>query len=382
MTKTQKLGIGVVWAALMIWGSVGVVQRLVHGHLLANYGSYVPWGLWVAAKTYFVGLAVGASFFVWVCYAFRLERFRSLIRPALLISLVTMFAGLVIIAFDLGHMWRLYEIFTRPNFSSMLAVASWFTMGYLIYVAAILTMELKSYSLGEGHRTLGWIGIVFAIIFSGGNGAEFATMVSSPYWHSTLGPVLSIGSDLCSGIALVLAAGAFFCFNDTVEDRQSMTLLSRAVIGLLFLAIILEGSQLLVSMWYARDVTYAVLRSILFGPYWYVFWIVHLLVGTVIPVVMLVRKPGNPIVAGYAGAMAAVAHFAVHLNHVIPGQVAPAVEGLQTAYEDNRLRFEYFPSVNEWAVFAFAVGLVIGLYFLGIRLLPIVSTKSLNQGGN
>jgi molybdopterin-containing oxidoreductase family membrane subunit len=207
-------------------------------------------------------------------------------------------------------------------------------------------------------------------------------MVSSPYWHSALGPIFSIGSDLCSGIALVLAAGAFFCFSNAGEDRQSLTFLSRVVIGLLFLVIILEWSQISVSMWYARDETYEVLRSILFGPYWYVFWIVHFLAGMVIPLLMLIWKPANRIVAGYAGALAAVAYFSVHLNRVIPGQVTPAIKGLQTAYIDNRLRFEYFPSMNEWAVFAFAVGMVLGLYYLGIRLLPIVSTKSLSQGGN
>ncbi len=383
MTKTQKKVIGIAWVALMIWGLFGVMQRMIYGHLLADYGSYVPWGLWVSAKIYFIGLAEGVSFFAWVCYAFQIERFRGLVRPALWLSLVNLVVGLTIISFDLGHMWRLQEVFFRPNFFSLLTISSWISMGYLAYIAIILAMEIKPYPLAtKTYRRLGWIGMGLAIIFSGGNGAEFATLISSPYWHTSLGPVLSIGDGLSSGLALILAVAAFFCFTDSSKDRETLSLLSRSVVGLLFLVIILEWSEFSVTMWYGRDRTYTVLWSILFGSYWYVFWIVHLLAGIIIPLVMLIRKPANRLNAGWAGLLIAVAHFAVRLNQVIPGQVTPAMKGLQEAYSDNRLKFVYFPSIHEWSVFAFAVALFIALFYLGIRFLPILSTKSVNEGGN
>ena len=266
MTKPQKKIVGLAWVALMIWGLVGVMQRLVYGHLLADYGSYVPWGLWVAGKIYFIGLAEGVSFFAWVCYAFQIERFRGLVRPALWLSLVNMVVGLTIISFDLGHMWRLPEVFFRPNFSSLLTISSWLSMGYMAYIAVILAMEVKSYSLAtKTYRLLGWIGMALAIIFSGGNGAEFATLISSPYWHTALGPVLSIGYALSSGLALILAVTAFFYFTDSSKERETLALLSRTVVGLLFLVIILEWSEFSVTMWYGRDRTYTVLWSILFG---------------------------------------------------------------------------------------------------------------------
>ena len=40
-------------------GLVGWYDRLVYGHLNANYGTVVTWGLWVAAYIYFIGLSAG-----------------------------------------------------------------------------------------------------------------------------------------------------------------------------------------------------------------------------------------------------------------------------------------------------------------------------------
>lgn len=194
MNRAFKAIAFIIWLGLMIWGSVGVFYRMTEGHLLANYGSYIPWGLWVAGKIYFVGLAVGASFLAWVIYAFNIQKLRPIVMQALLLSVITSVAGLLIISFDLGHMWRIYEVFTRPNFSSLLAIATWLSMIYLTFTALMLLAELRTREKSaRSFRLLGWVGIFFAITFSGANGSEFATLISRPYWHSALGPILSIG---------------------------------------------------------------------------------------------------------------------------------------------------------------------------------------------
>ncbi|MEJ2100990.1 MAG: polysulfide reductase NrfD [Desulfobacterales bacterium] len=382
MNKTQKTIVFIIWLGLALWGLYGVFQRMSQGELLVHYGSYIPWGLWVAGKIYFVGLAVGSSFLVWVIYAFDIQRLRPLVRPALLISLVTMIAGLLTISFDLGHMWRLYEVFTRPNFSSLLAIATWLTMLYLLYVAWALVTEIASGGKTAGSRfAMGWIGIFFALMFSGANGAEFATLVSNPYWHSALGPILSIGGALLSGVALVLAAAALLPTPPSMPVHETLKILSRTVVGLLLFVLMLEWSEYSVSMWYSRDESFRLMSSILFGSGWYVFWIFHILLGSIVPLVVLLWKPTGRLTAAIGGGLVAVFYISVRLNHVIPGFITPALKGLQEAYTDRRLRFEYFPSANEWAVFAFAVALVFVLFYIGYRILSLSPLKSANEGG-
>jgi molybdopterin-containing oxidoreductase family membrane subunit len=52
----------IIWLVLLIVGLFGVVQRFTQGHALADYGSYVPWGLWVSAYIWLIGLSARAFF--------------------------------------------------------------------------------------------------------------------------------------------------------------------------------------------------------------------------------------------------------------------------------------------------------------------------------
>ena len=380
MNKTLKIGSFIIWLALLLWGLSGVFQRLTAGHHLAHYGSYVPWGLWVAAKVFFVGLAVGASFLVWVTWAFNLQRFKPFVQTALWIAVAAMISGLLVIAFDLGHMERLYEVFTRPNFSSLLTIATWLSMAYLIYLLVAVRAAAGQYGGSDGtRRGMGLFGIFFALLFSGGNGAEFATLISTSYWHSALGPILSIAEALLSGMALVLALAALLPDEKRAPEPQAIKALSYTVVGLILFLALLEWSEFSVTLWYGQEDGF---RSVLFGPYWYVFWIFHLLIGMAIPLALLLSRPAERHIAGWAAFLPAVTMIAVRLNHVIPGQLTPAMEGLKQAYQDQRLRFEYFPSMNEWAVFAFSIAICMALFYLGTRLWPLTPPNSANQGGN
>ena len=94
MEKSTKWIAWTIWLIAMAWGVFGVSQRLLHGELQANYGSYIPWGLWVAGKVYLVGLGVGASLFAWIVYAFNLKRYFLLARQALLVSAIALMMGM------------------------------------------------------------------------------------------------------------------------------------------------------------------------------------------------------------------------------------------------------------------------------------------------
>lgn len=379
MNKTLKICAFIIWLALMLWGLTGVFQRITEGHHLAHYGSYVPWGLWVAAKIFFVGLAVGASFLVWITWAFDLPRFKPFVRTALWVAVAAMISGLLVIIFDLGHMDRLYEVFTRPNFSSLLAIASWFSMAYLIYL--LLAMRVAT-GADDGSNTtrrgMGFLGIFFALLFSGANGAEFASLISTTYWHTSLGPILSIAEALLSGMALVLALAAVLPAEKDAPAPRDIKALSHAVVGLILFLALLEWAEFSVTLWYGQDEG---ALAVLFGSYWYVFWIFHLLIGMVLPLVLLLLRPADRHIAGWAAFLPAVTMMAVRLNHVIPGQLTPAMEGLRQAYQDQRLRFEYVPSAHEWAVFAFSIAVCMALFYLGTRFWPLTPAKSANQGG-
>lgn len=410
MKRTIQVLWALAWMALAAWGLSGVYLRFMHGRDLANYGSYVPWGLWVSAYIYFIGLSAGAFLLSSMVYVFRMDMFARLGRLALFTAAVTLFMALLAIWFDLGQMWRFYEIFTRPQFSSMMTWMVWLYTAYFILILGELWYEMRCdvaclaaqggalgpvyrlLALGwkcptdaselerchkENHRwlrVLGGIGIPLAIAFHGGVGALFATLTARPHWHQSLFPILFLTGALVSGSALLLSVYAIYGTKTRTGDPL-LKQLGRWVLLLLLLDIVLEWAETSVPIWYGVGHGYELTMEILFGRFWYIFWIVHVLLGTLIPAFLLLVGPTSRIRAAVAGGLIAVCFLAVRLNLVIPGLITPSLEGLEEAYVDPRLMFTYVPSMFEWSVVAFLVALGSGLFFLGRRYLPLIDVE-------
>lgn len=165
------------------------------------------------------------------------------------------------------------------------------------------------------------------------------------------------------------------------QRRSLLKTLSYIVVGLLLFDLLLEWAEFSTPMWYAIGRENAPLKLVLFGNFWPVFWIVHLLLGAVVPLVLLLWKPTSRFAAALGGGLVAITFLAVRLNIVIPGQVIPALEGLQEAYVDRRLRFDYVPSEFEWSVVAFLAAAGIALFYVGTRLLPLQGAEpKANEG--
>ncbi len=67
--------------------------------------------------------------------------------------------------------------------------------------------------------------------------------------------------------------------------------LGRIVLSLLVIFLFLEALQFFVG--YQSRITGIVtsLNLIAFGPFWWAFWIVHLLIGSAIPLFLLITRP-------------------------------------------------------------------------------------------
>ena len=373
-----------LWVLAAIIGGLGFLERLLHGDQATDFSSYIPWGLWVAAYIYFSGLSAGAFLLAAATYVFRIRVLEPVCRLSLLLAAVTLPMGLLMIGFDLGHLERAYLVIIRPQFHSMMAWMVWLYTAYLILVVAMLWLSLKSVQPGRNPeavtndrarlRVLAMIGIPLAIGFAGGVGALFATLAAREFWHSSLFPIFFLVGALTSGTALVTAVVAWLWPSRDAAWKDLMTLLGRIVLVLILIDFMLELAEFMTPSWYQIGSFYELTRYVLFGPYWYVFWLVHLLLGVVVPIVLL-AKNRSPMITGVAAALVAVTFFAVRLNLVIPGLVTPELRGLEQAYRDpigNRLTFAYLPTWFEWQVLLGAIAFGVALWYVVIRLFPQV----------
>lgn len=409
----MKKVIFIVWAGLLAMGILGIAERLIFEHRLVNYGSYVPWGLGVASYIYFIGLSAGAFLLSSLIYVFGIQRLEQIGKLALFMALITLFMALICIWFDLGHMERAWEILVMPNFTSMMAWMVWLYTGYLLLlltetyfvmrvdfvrlaksvliagplklVYQFLTLgyvDIEELSLARDRKmvkVLAAIGIPLALAFHGGVGALFAVVGAKPYWHTALVPILFLTGALTSGGALLTWAVALLWDKD--ETRASLVeLLGRIVLGLLCFDLILELVEIMVPLWGNLEYHTASLKLVLFGQYWYVFWIFHLFLGSLIPLALLSFKGRDTKSVSIAGFLIASTFLSVRLNIVIPAQVVPELKGLESAFIEPRLMFNYLPNFHEWRLVMFIAALGWALFYLGWRILPLAAKNKYSQG--
>lgn len=362
----KNFGIGqwlmiALWLVLIVVGLWGVWLRLTTGHLHANYGSYVPWGLWVAAYIYLAGLSAGAFLVAALRYVFKVEVLRPVGRLSLVTAFVSLLMALFIVAFDLGHMWRSVTIFFRPAFGSMMAWMVWIYAAYLVVLIIALVFSLRR----NEKMTRFWVaaGLPLVIFFPGGAGALFGTVLAQDLWHSPIYPVLFLVGAMLSGVALMTGIAGLAL----PQEKQTVNFLARVTLGFIALYALLEWAEYSIPMWYQTGHEYEALMAVLFGEFWYVFWIIHILIGMLIPTVIFLFMSHYPRLVGLGGALAAASFLAVRLTLVIPSQVQPQMQGLLNAYQDNRLTYSYLPSFFEWSVFGFAIAVGAFLIYVSDR---------------
>lgn len=389
-SPTLRYGLFVLWLVAAVVGAIGLGQRIFVGDRLAAYSSYVPWGLWVAAYIFFVGLSAGAFLISSLGYAFGLRQFEPIGPVALLTAAVTLIMGLLMVLADLGHPERFLEVFLRPQLRSMMAWVVWMYTAYFVLLAGMLTFALRRRIVrlqpaqvqrdDRRLRILSTIGVPLAIAFPGASGALFGTVIAREYWNTAIFPILFLVGGVLSGGALLTAVVVFLWPKRDEAWRDLVTALTRIVLGLLVVQLVLEFAEITIPAWYQIGSEASLVNSVLFGPYWYVFWLVHGLLGVVIPLVLLTRP--SPLARGVGAGLVAVSFLAVRLNLVIPGLVSPELQGLERAYLDpigGRLTYAYLPSLFEWQVVIGVVAFGIALFYLGRRFLPILGPDSFSQ---
>lgn len=393
----------------LVIGSFGMFDRLLFGLNPVAFGSYVPWGLWVAFYLLFLGLSAGAFLVTIMTYLLGIKAFKSIGPLSAFMVLVCLLCELFFILLDLGSMHRaFYQFFLTPNFSSLL------TWMFILFNAMGILYTLKTYFLVRGaiiqgapnqtgilrsifrllsfgltrydeemraadeqrvHR-LAWLSLPIGLVFYGTNGAFFAVLLNRPIWNSAVTPLLFVVAALLSGGALVAFLTYLFTANDTKLRDTLIEYLGRAILFLLLVFLALETMLFTVGYHTGRPDVVTSLNHITIGPGWWNFWLVHFGIGSLIPLALLTFFYKNPKAVAWACFLIFITFISVRYNFVIPDLAVYKLEGLDSAFLDPRLSTSYTPNLNEWLVSIWIISAGLIVFLLGTRYLPIVNTNS------
>ena len=399
--NTFRMLLGLGGVGLLV-GTLGMGVRLIFGHVYMAYGSYVPWGLWVAFDLVFLGLTAGAWIIAVLTYGFGMKRFERLGPLSVLTLLVSLLCEGIIISLDLGHPLRVYRFLVTPSFTSMLTwlvvfiLAMW--LNYLPWFYLLLREKFILWSqdpdrkgkdiyrtLAGGRteytdrdrerdqkrvRTLALINIPIGFLFFCVQGAFFAVVLNRPLWSSAFTPVLFMTAAFLSGSALIACLACIF-----QREEEVVAPLARIVRVLLIAFLILEAVQFFVGYRTDSPGTVAALNMIAFGPNWWAFWIVHIVIGSLIPLYLLFFRVNDVRYVAWACLLIVIALIAVRYNAVVPDLAAYNLEGLDRAFINRRLSTAYSPNLYEWLVSLWVVSLWVVVFLLGTRWLPVISPE-------
>lgn len=380
----------VLWAlgilGLLI-GTVGLYQRLTEGLRPTALGAYVPWGLWVASYEYFVWLEIGSLIvFTLIVYVFKTHLVLHKMAVTLyLTSLAILGMALILIGLDLGHPFRFWHVLVSPQWNSLLAWMIWTHLAYMIILLGKLLIEAyaKTESLKRLGVILAYVSIPVGIALVAVAGAVFGVVLGRPAWQGNGMPLYFLISSMVVGTGLLTFLFVwFYPQKEEQEYLDTVRWMGKLLLGLLAVGLTVSILGGFVLLYPGVPAQAEALRLALFGPFWWVYWILHIGLGIVVPMLLLLipRTPSSRQI-GVAAGLLILTFIAVPLTIIIPSQLVIGVieADLVNAFHGPTLMSNYFPTSAEWLVtlFALAFGFLVFLFgFTVLRLRPRVDSTS------
>jgi molybdopterin-containing oxidoreductase family membrane subunit len=303
--------------------------------------------------------------------------FRSVValRMTIVLSVACILPAFLGVLLDLGHMERASNIFTTPSFTSMMTFNAWMYSGYMVIAGLIWWLSFRP---DRGWmKPLICLGALLSVMFPSQSGAFFGVVDAKPYWHSALLPMMFLTSAVAAGSATLLVAHTL-C-SGLPDSADAVRRLRTFVLAAVCVYFVFEFAEFSIALWNPTAHAPA-LELVLFGPYWWVFWIVHLLVGGLLVLALLATGSRGAWTLG--SLLAAVCFVSARLNVLVPGQAVSEILGLQEAFQHPRLTFIYNATAMEYFVGCFMLAVGMAVFFIGNRISGMLAARQAAGGAS
>ena len=322
----------------------------------------VPWGILIAGYVFFVVTSTGLCIVSSIGHVFGFKNFNPIAKRAVFLSIATIVAGFLVIAFEIENSWRM----PVGNVIGANPTSNIWWMGTL-YGAYLFFMK-------DQHRSatmFGLAGLLTGIVAHSNLGAVFGLLNGREFWHGPYMPIYFITSAAMSGCVAII----FFTYlayranNWKMSDDMKHSLESVAKLGALMMAIILffTSWKMITGVTGNPPGKYTAMMALINGPYSVNFWIGEIALGMVIPfaLILAVRGRNMPVlfIASLAGM---IGIFFMRYDLVIIGQLVPHYHGMGLV--DYPELFTYVPTLHEWMVTLGGIGFCGFLFLAGERL--------------
>lgn len=354
----------VIFAVIMVAGIYSTYLRFFKGLGASTHLSdQFAWGLWIGFDA-LCGIMVTAGAFTLLAavVVFNVERWRPIVRPALVTAFLGYLLEVFALMYDLGKPYNIWHPMIMWNPRSPMFLVGWCVMVYTgVMALEFAPVVFERFRFTRPMRIIRMLsapvvitGVVIAVIHQSALGSLYLIVPGKlhPLWYTPILPVLFFISAIAAGLAMTI-------FESTMSARH----FNHSLEGPIILGI---GRMLLVTL-----IVYGVVRIqdlIYTGNIWYafragyeqsMFW-VEIALAVVIPIgLLLVKRVRENPISLYFVSILTVSGFVVNRLNV-------AVTGMETASG-----VRYIPKWSEVSVTLMILSLGIVAFGLVVKYLPI-----------
>jgi Ni/Fe-hydrogenase subunit HybB-like protein len=205
-----------VFSLAMLIGAYATYVRFFHGLGAAtNLNDHFPWGIWIGFDILCgVGLAAGGFTLAATVHIFNIEKYKPIVRPAILTAFLGYVLVILALMFDLGRPYRVWHPLVMWNPQSVMFEVGWCVTLY----TTVLALEFAPTVLERigWHAGLKWIrsamiplviaGVILSTLHQSSLGSLYLIVPHKlhPLWYTPLLPILFYISAICVGLAMTI----------------------------------------------------------------------------------------------------------------------------------------------------------------------------------
>jgi Ni/Fe-hydrogenase subunit HybB-like protein len=356
---------------ITIAGVVAGIHSIYGGHEHTfGVSREVPWGILIGAYVFFVVTSTGLCIVSSIGHVFGFKHFEPIAKRAIFLSIVTIMAGFLVIAFEIENSWRMpVGNVVGANLSSNIWWMGTLYGVYLLFMIIEFIMLQKHKH--KGAMVCGLAGLLSGVVAHSNLGAVFGLLNGREFWHGPYMPIYFIVSAAMSGcVAIIFFTYLAYRLNGwkmNEDIRKSMESVGK--LAALFMAIIFFFTcwKMLTGITGHPPGKYESMQLLMRGEYAMNFWLGEVALGMVLPFIIILGVRAMSMAGLFIASLSAIIGiFIMRYDLVVVGQLIPHYHGMGLV--DYPEYFTYTPTLHENLVVAGGFGFCFMLFMLGEKM--------------
>lgn len=345
-----------------------------HGHVVTGMNNQIVWGLPHVFAVFMIVAASGVLNVASIGSVFGKAVYKARAPLSGLLAIALLAGGLTVLMLDLGRPDRLIVAMTHFNFKSIFALNVILYTGFFaivaVYIWTLMDRKVKAYSKYAGFSAFIW-----RLALTTATGSIFGFLVARQAYNAAILAPMFVIMSFSYGLAVFILVQSFmYAWNGMTLDsailRRLKNLLATFAGAVLYFTIVYHMTNL----YFAKQAAFEHFILIDGGVFTTLFWVGQILIGTLIPIGLLLHPTlgTKSKTVLLSSALIILGGFAQLYVIIIGGQAFPLemFPGMQesSSFFDGTIH-HYNPSLPEFLLGVGGLGIALLITTIAVRVL-------------